>query len=91
MAHRHAIYRHHFGWDNSLPAAVRITPGESLEFEVVDSSAGQLSPPSTSRVFLRRVTTRISPTISHVTPRMSASRLMPDITTNTTAIPHTGS
>jgi acetamidase/formamidase len=49
MAHRHTIHRHqhHFGWDNSLPAAVRITPGESLEFEVVDSAAGQLSPLST--------------------------------------------
>jgi acetamidase/formamidase len=39
MAHRHTIHRHHFGWDSSLPAAVRITPGES--------SGGQLSSRST--------------------------------------------
>ena len=47
MAHRHTIHRHHFGWDNSFPPAVRVAPGESLEFEVSDSSAGQLSPVST--------------------------------------------
>jgi acetamidase/formamidase len=47
MAHSHTIHRHHFGWDNHFPAVARIAPGESLEFEVCDSSAGQLSAAST--------------------------------------------
>src|ERR1700677_761249 len=61
MAHRHTIHRHHFGWDNSLPAAVRITPGESLEFEVVDSSAGQLSPLSTVEDVRRLDFSKVNP------------------------------
>ena len=47
MSHQHTIHKHHFGWDNSLRAAVRIAPGESLEFDTIDSSGGQLSPAST--------------------------------------------
>jgi hypothetical protein len=43
MTHRHTIHQQHHGWDNSLPAVTRVAPGESLEFEVVDSSPGQLS------------------------------------------------
>ena len=41
--HQHTIHTQHFGWDNSLAPAVRIAPGESLEFEVQDASGGQLS------------------------------------------------
>jgi acetamidase/formamidase len=61
MAHRHTIHRHHFGWDNSLPAAVRITPGESLEFEVVDSAAGQLGPLSTVEDVSRLDFSKVNP------------------------------
>lgn len=61
MAHRHTIHRHHFGWDNSLPAAVRITPGESLEFAVVDSAAGQLSPLSTVEDVSRLDFSKVNP------------------------------
>jgi len=43
MAHHRTIHQQHFGWDNSLEPAVRIAPGESLEFEVQDASGGQLS------------------------------------------------
>jgi acetamidase/formamidase len=50
MAHRHTIHQHqhHYGWDNSLAAALRIAPGESIEFEVYDASGGQLSRTSTA-------------------------------------------
>lgn len=48
MAHRHTIHARHFGWDNSLEPAVRIAPGESLEFQVTDASGGQISPASTA-------------------------------------------
>ena len=47
MAPKRTIHEHHYGWDNSLAPAVRIPPGESLEFEVADASGGQLSPAST--------------------------------------------
>jgi acetamidase/formamidase len=37
----------HYGWNNANPPVLRIAPGESIEFETVDSSGGQLSPAST--------------------------------------------
>ena len=46
-AHRHTIHRRHQGWDRSFAPVVRIAPGESLEFDVSDSSAGQLGASST--------------------------------------------
>jgi len=45
--HRHTIHQHHYGWDNSLAPAVRIAPGESLEFDVADAAGGQLGAAST--------------------------------------------
>jgi acetamidase/formamidase len=47
MTHRHTIHQYHHGWDRSLAAAVRIVPGEALEFGVIDASGGQLGPTST--------------------------------------------
>ena len=46
-AHRHTIHQRHHGWDRSIAAVTRIAPGESLEFEVVDASGGQLLEKST--------------------------------------------
>jgi acetamidase/formamidase len=45
----HTIHGHqaHFGWDNSLKPALTVRPGESVEFEVIDASGGQLSKAST--------------------------------------------
>ena len=45
----HTIHRarHHFGWDNALPPVLRVEPGQSVYFECLDSSAGQLGPSST--------------------------------------------
>jgi acetamidase/formamidase len=37
----------HFGWDNSLDPALTIAPGETVEFDIVDASGGQVSPDST--------------------------------------------
>ena len=42
MAARHTIHQQHYGWDNSLEAAARIAPGQALEFDVMEASAGQL-------------------------------------------------
>lgn len=43
--HRH---QHHFGWDNQHPPAIRVAPGDTVEFEVMDASGGQLSRDSTA-------------------------------------------
>ncbi|MEH6633434.1 MAG: acetamidase/formamidase family protein [Halopseudomonas aestusnigri] len=39
--------QHHFGWDNSFPPVATVAPGSTLEFQCLDSSAGQLNPNST--------------------------------------------
>lgn len=45
MSHNHTIHRHchHFTWDNSIEPVYSVEPGKSLNFEVTDSSAGQLN------------------------------------------------
>jgi acetamidase/formamidase len=46
---RHTIHRedHHFGWDNANQPALTVAPGDTVEFEVVEASGGQLSKDST--------------------------------------------
>lgn len=46
----HTIHAHdhHFGWDNSLSPQLEVVPGETVTFETVDASGGQLSPESTA-------------------------------------------
>lgn len=46
---RHTIHRehHHFGWDNGNAPALTIGPGETVEFEAVEASGGQLTRDST--------------------------------------------
>jgi acetamidase/formamidase len=45
---RHTIHahRHHFGWDNTNPAALTVAPGETVALETVDASGAQLTPES---------------------------------------------
>ena len=40
--------QHNFGWDNSFPPAIRIAPGDELEFECTDASAGQYTRATTA-------------------------------------------
>jgi hypothetical protein len=44
MSNRHTIHgqHHHFGWDNSNSPVLTVAPGDSVEFETVDASGGQL-------------------------------------------------
>ncbi len=48
MSNKHTIHRqhHHFGWDNSNSPVLTVAPGDSVEFETVDASGGQLDPES---------------------------------------------
>jgi len=45
----HTIHRHdhHFGWDNAIPPVLTVAPGETVSFETVDASGGQLTARST--------------------------------------------
>ncbi len=40
--------RHHFGWNNAFEPALRVAAGETVVFEVVDASGGQLTKTSTT-------------------------------------------
>jgi acetamidase/formamidase len=44
----HTIHRHyhHHGWDNASAPVLTIAPGQTVEFETVDSSGAQLGPDS---------------------------------------------
>jgi acetamidase/formamidase len=46
---RHTIHRehHHFGWDNANQPVLTVAPGDTVEFEVVEASGGQLNKDST--------------------------------------------
>jgi acetamidase/formamidase len=61
MPHRHTIHHQHLGWDNSLAPLIRIAPGESIEFEVVDAAGGQLSGTSSAQDIGRLDFSRINP------------------------------
>jgi len=39
---------HHYGWDNGLEPVMRISPGDEIEFGIVDASGGQLTARSTA-------------------------------------------
>ena len=45
----HTIHKahSHYGWDNSFAPQLTVAPGETVEFETVDASGGQLGPEST--------------------------------------------
>jgi acetamidase/formamidase len=54
-------HQHHFGWDNSLPPALHISPGESLFFHCLDSSAGQIQPNATLETVANLDFSRVNP------------------------------
>jgi len=60
-SHRHTIHQSHFGWNHGFAPAVRIAPGESLEFEVADASGAQLSATSTVADVARLDFSKINP------------------------------
>ncbi|WP_225768204.1 acetamidase/formamidase family protein [Inquilinus sp. Marseille-Q2685] len=47
--YHHTIHgaHHHFGWNRDFPPVATVAPGTTLEFDCLDSSAGQLTPSST--------------------------------------------
>ena len=61
--HLHALHtiHTHCGWDNALPPAIRIAPGERIEFDIIDASGGQLSLKSTAQDVKQFDFTRLNP------------------------------
>lgn len=59
----HKLHRtlHHHGWDASLPPALEIAPGESVEFETHEASGGQLSEHSRAADVARLDFRRVNP------------------------------
>ena len=48
----HTIHKEHIhhGWNNAFPPRLKIAPGETVHFETVDASSGQLTRTSTAAV-----------------------------------------
>jgi acetamidase/formamidase len=60
---RHTIHseQHHFGWDNANEPVLTVAPGDTVEFDTVDASGGQLSPESTVADVLGLDFARVNP------------------------------
>lgn len=54
-------HQHHFGWDNSFDPALTAAPGETILFQCLDSSGGQLGPQSTVEDVMALEFARINP------------------------------
>ena len=61
MAHTIHSRHVHYGWDNSLEPVLEVEPGETVEFEVVDASGGQLNAGSTAADVARLDFERVNP------------------------------
>ena len=51
----HTIHRQHqhMSWDNACPAAIKIAPGDIVDFRDIDVMCGQITPESTAEVMTR--------------------------------------
>lgn len=61
--HKHTIHKDHIhhGWNNAFPPRVKIAPGETIQFETVDASSGQLSRTSTAADLQKLDLGRVNP------------------------------
>ena len=57
----HGSRHHHFGWDNAIAPALTVAPGETVAFETVDSSGGQITPASTADDVARLDFAKVNP------------------------------
>jgi acetamidase/formamidase len=60
---RHTIHseHHHFGWDNANEPVLTVAPGDTVEFDTVDASGGQLTPESSVTDVLGLDFARVNP------------------------------
>ena len=61
--HKHTIHKDHVhhGWNNAFPPRIKIAPGETVQFETVDASSGQLSRTSTAADLQKLDLGRVNP------------------------------
>lgn len=64
----HTIHQaqRHVGWNRSLAPVHRVVPGQTVEFEVVDASGGQLGPGSTADDLVAMDPDEVNPTTGPV-------------------------
>ena len=60
---KHTIHRDciHHGWDNAFAPRLTIAPGESVQFETLDASSGQLTKTSTAADLAKLDLGRVNP------------------------------
>jgi acetamidase/formamidase len=60
---RHTIHKDHIhhGWNNAFPPRLKITPGETVHFETLDASSGQLTRTSTAADLEKLDLARVNP------------------------------
>jgi len=60
---RHTIHREHIhhGWNNAFAPRLKIAPGETVQFEIVDASSGQLNHTSTAADLEKLDLARVNP------------------------------
>lgn len=56
----------HRGWNNANPPRLHIAPGESIEFQALDASDGQLNPKSVAEELTRLDFERVNPVVGPV-------------------------
>jgi len=68
MKCQHTIHhaQGHRGWNNATPPIVRIAPGETVEFQALDASDGQLMPRSRADELTRLDFGRVNPVVGPV-------------------------
>lgn len=61
--HNHTIHREHIhhGWNNAFAPKINIAPGETVQFETVDASSGQLNRASTAADLAKLDLARVNP------------------------------
>lgn len=59
----HTIHRHqcHFAWDKTIEPVLTVAPGETIIFDVMDASAGQVTPETSAGVFSNYDSSRVNP------------------------------
>ena len=59
----HTIHREHIhhGWNNAFPPRLKIAPGETVHFETLDASSGQLTRTSTAADLEKLDLARVNP------------------------------
>ena len=63
VPNRHTIHREHIhhGWNNAFTPRLSIAPGETVQFEIVDASSGQLTRTSTAADLEKLDLARVNP------------------------------